>query len=64
MWLWIRHILEILVFSFLFILFVSWEYWLTTGIAYLFGFYVIFLILDLIERIYVVIILLINRNKK
>jgi len=52
MWLWIRHIIEIVIFSFLTILFMSWEFWLTTGIAYLFAFYVINLVISLISKIF------------
>jgi hypothetical protein len=51
MWLWIRHIIEIIVFAILCGLFMSWNFWLTTGIAYLFGMYVISLIFSLISKI-------------
>ena len=52
MWLWIRHIIEIVIFSFLTILFMSWEFWLTTGIAFLFAFYVLNLVISLISKIF------------
>ena len=63
MWLWIRHIIEIVVFSFLIILFMSWEFWLTTGIAYLFAFYVISLIISLMSKIFFAIALLREKEK-
>ena len=63
MWLWIRHIIEIVVFSFLVILFMSWDFWLTTGFAYLFAFYVISLLFSLISKIFFAIALLIEKEK-
>tara|TARA_Y100000768_G_C23452408_1_gene439820 strand:- start:124 stop:315 length:192 start_codon:yes stop_codon:yes gene_type:complete len=63
MWLWIRHIIEIVVFSFLVILFMSWDFWLTTGIAYLFAFYVISLVFSLISKIFFAIALLREKEK-
>ena len=63
MWLWIRHIIEIVVFSFLVILFMSWDFWLTTGVAYLFAFYVISLVFSLISKIFFAIALLREKEK-
>ena len=63
MWLWIRHIIEIVVFSFLVILFMSWDFWLTTGIAYLSAFYVISLVFSLISKIFFAIALLREKEK-
>jgi len=62
MWLWIRHIIEIVVFSFLVILFMSWDFWLTTGIAYLFAFYVISLVISLISKIFFAITMLRDKD--
>ena len=62
MWLWIRHIIEIIIFSFLTILFMSWEFWLTTGIAFLFAFYVLNLVISLISKIFFAIALLSSRD--
>ena len=62
MWLWIRHIIEIVIFSFLTILFLSWEFWLTTGIAYLFGFYVLNCVISLISKLFFAIAILLGRD--